>query len=654
MLPTPDDVVEALSASTGLPAWLLNDSTPIDLAKVRSFFHDRIIGQVEAVDTVVDLVTLVKAGLTDPSKPLGVLFFVGPTGVGKTELAKTLAEFIFGSSERMVHLDMSEYQDYDAAQRLIGSRYGRSDGILTRRMREHPFSVVLLDEFEKAHPNVYDLMLQVFDDGRLTSAGGDLVSFRQAIVIMTSNLGASGKKRGASLGFLPRPESGPSAKDVQKALEGFFRPEFLNRIRIVHFHALDVSSMQRIARRELTQVFKRSGLARRGLTVDVDDSFFSLLMREGFSPQYGARPLKRALEQHLLLPLGRKLVASQVLPGLVQVDCRADKVQLRLIPRVDTEEVPVESLLVEGKKRDAAAELAALEARLRRCAKLTEGLKSEKEKLLAETLREDFWSLPGDAARTASRLKSAELLLTTQAELERRLEDRTRILGELRRRRDTKGMVGFLDGLSQLAQECDLLWRRLSRPRPQDQRDAFVMLRDLEGSEAAGRLEKTYLGWAARLHLDVTVLDPGLLWISGPCAYGMFYQEHGLHRFSRGRGSERQTSLARVEVIAAAENELPEKEVRLESGPLPKSKGARSWARALHLSSVTVGRRKQRPRSPIQCSGDAGVALRAGGSLSSGNAARQPDPDLLVGAGTRSPRPGHGAPQPASGRRAGR
>lgn len=307
----PEDVIKGLARFTGLPELLLNDELPLNTDEVRAFFDRRVLGQPEAVEAVVDLITLIKAGLTDPTKPFGVFLFVGPTGVGKTELAKALSEFIFGSDKRLLRFDLSEYRDYDSFEKLIGGTWRhRESGRLTSKVREQPFSVILLDEIEKAHPNIFDLFLQVFDDGRLTDAQGRTTDFRHSIIIMTSNL-ASAFTPGGPPGFgADEDNSLASRKGILREVHRFFRPEFLNRIdRLVVFKALEHEIMRRIARRELGKVLTRSGLLRRRLVVDMEPSILDFLMARGFSKAFGARPLKRAVETQVLLPLAREIVS---------------------------------------------------------------------------------------------------------------------------------------------------------------------------------------------------------------------------------------------------------------------------------------------------------------------------------------------------------
>jgi len=306
-----NDIIGGLARFTGLPELLLNDDLPLVTSEVRAFFEERVLGQPEAVDALVDLITLIKAGLNDPSKPFGVFLFVGPTGVGKTEIAKCLAEFIFGSPARLLRFDLSEYKDYHSFEKLIGGTYRNQEkGQLTSKVREQPFNVILLDEIEKAHPNIFDLFLQVFDDGRLTDGRGRTTDFRHTIIVMTSNI-ASSYRTGGQMGFGEDEDGGlASAKGVLREVQRFFRPEFLNRIdRTVVFRPLSSAAMRKIALRELGKVLVRSGLLRRRLVVDIDDSVVDYLLSLGFSSALGARPLKRAVESKVLLPVAREIVS---------------------------------------------------------------------------------------------------------------------------------------------------------------------------------------------------------------------------------------------------------------------------------------------------------------------------------------------------------
>jgi ATP-dependent Clp protease ATP-binding subunit ClpC len=304
---TPDDVLAAFTRETGLPRVLLDPGIPLDVSRTRAWFAGRIIGQSEAVDLVVDLLATVKVGLTRPNRPIASLLFIGPTGVGKTEMAKALAEFLFGSKDRLTRFDMSEYADPLAVGRLVGGAFG-GEGLLTAKVREQPFCVLLLDEFEKAHPAFFDLLLQALGEARLTDAGGQLADFRNAVVILTSNLGAESYQAGQP-GFRPGGRDAAEAKQhFVREVERFLRPEMFNRLdRLVPFAPLDAATIQQIAKREWDKVLGRDGVRFRGVRVTATEGVISHLAEVGFDPQYGARPLKRAIERELLAPVAHQM-----------------------------------------------------------------------------------------------------------------------------------------------------------------------------------------------------------------------------------------------------------------------------------------------------------------------------------------------------------
>jgi MoxR-like ATPase len=337
-------VTAGFSRETGLPRVLLEESVPLDLAEARQWFAARVIGQAEAVDLVVDLLATVKPVLNRPRKPIASLLFIGPTGVGKTEMAKALAAFLFGNPTRLTRFDMSEYSDPLAVQRLIGGA-GTSEGLLTARVREQPFAVILLDEVEKADPQLFDLLLQVLGEGRLTDAAGRLADFCNSVVIMTSNLGAETYLQG-QFGFVPGERgsvSSPVARlearqhfvtEVRKAV----RPELFNRIdRIVPFAPLDEETTRLIAQRQLDLVRRRDGIRYRGVTLELDDQLPTWLARIGYDPRYGARPLKRAIERQLLAPLATRMNDYTATTALrVQAGVKGDLVLVQVRARTDS------------------------------------------------------------------------------------------------------------------------------------------------------------------------------------------------------------------------------------------------------------------------------------------------------------------------------
>ena len=312
----PETVIATLSDATGLPLHVLDPRAPLSLERVRAYFGARVLGQPEAVECLVDRIALVKAGLTDPTRPLGVFLFVGPTGTGKTEIAKAFSAFVFGSEDRLVRLDMSEYQTPESLDRLLGDANTpqQQAAPLIAQVRKQPFSVLLLDEFEKAHPQIWDIFLQVFDDGRLTDRNGRTVDLRHCVIILTSNLG-SAIPTGPGVGFVGR--SGEfDAASVLKSVDRSFRPEFLNRLdRVVVFRPLGREVMRGLLEKELTDVLERRGFRMQPWAVEWDEGAVDFLIEKGFSAEFGARPLKRAVERYLLTRIATAIVERQFPEG---------------------------------------------------------------------------------------------------------------------------------------------------------------------------------------------------------------------------------------------------------------------------------------------------------------------------------------------------
>ncbi|MEZ6153766.1 MAG: AAA family ATPase [Pirellulaceae bacterium] len=300
-----DQVARAFAQQTGLPRFLVDDSVPLNLTAIGEQLSGQVVGQPEPVELVVDLLATLKARLVRPGRPLASLMFIGPTGVGKTEMAKAIAQLLYSDTSRMIRIDMSEYASPWSAVKLIG-KAGEGDGTLTSPIREQPFSVVLLDEFEKADPNVFDLLLQLLGEGRLTDSQGRLADFRNAVVIMTSNLGAE-TFRGGGVGF-GEGELATWREHFEREVRRFVRPEFLGRLdRIVPFRPLSMEVVKQIAYRELEKLRQRPGLKYSDCDVAFDDSAVDRLCQLGYQPKYGARPLRRAIERNVAVPLADAL-----------------------------------------------------------------------------------------------------------------------------------------------------------------------------------------------------------------------------------------------------------------------------------------------------------------------------------------------------------
>lgn len=304
-----EDIPACLAEVTGISLDLLDDTIALDLQQTQDWFLKRLIDQDFAVETIVDRLALIKSGLGNPDKPLGVFFLVGPTGVGKTYFSKLVAERLFGTDDRMLRFDLSEYQGRFAIEKLIGSPHDKDrEGLLTEAVRNQPFSVLLFDEFEKADPEIFNLFLQILDEGRLTDARGNTTDFRQTLIFLTSNLGAS-KTSLARLGFGQNPTE--ITNRIHHKLDEFFAPEFLNRLDdVIVFEPLTEAAMERLVDIELNKAFLRRGFIRQNLAVRVEKSARTWLAEHGFSPRFGARELKRVIEKSVLTKISRTLIEA--------------------------------------------------------------------------------------------------------------------------------------------------------------------------------------------------------------------------------------------------------------------------------------------------------------------------------------------------------
>ncbi|MEQ1965121.1 ATP-dependent chaperone ClpB [Xenorhabdus khoisanae] len=310
---TDAEIAEILARWTGIPVSRMLESEKDKLLRMEQELHKRVIGQNEAVDAVSNAIRRSRAGLSDPNRPIGSFMFLGPTGVGKTELCKALANFLFDSDDAMVRIDMSEFMEKHAVSRLVGAPPGyvgyEEGGYLTEAVRRRPYSVILLDEVEKAHPDVFNILLQVLDDGRLTDGQGRTVDFRNTVVIMTSNLGSDMiQERFGSLDYI-------GMKDMVMEVVGHhFRPEFINRVdEVVVFHPLGKEHLTSIAKIQLQRLYQR--LEERGYQVTMTPSALEKLSEAGFDPVYGARPLKRAIQQEIENPLAQQILSGKLIPG---------------------------------------------------------------------------------------------------------------------------------------------------------------------------------------------------------------------------------------------------------------------------------------------------------------------------------------------------
>jgi ATP-dependent Clp protease ATP-binding subunit ClpC len=563
------DVLTTVAASSGLPLALLDASAPLPLDEVTSFFTERVLEQPEAIDCIVERIAMVKAGVTDPTRPLGVFLFVGPTGTGKTEIAKTLAEFLFGSPERLIRLDMSEYQTPESFDRLLSDTavdtYGAT---LISSVRKDPFAVILLDEFEKASQPVLDLFLQVFDDGRLTDVQGRVVDFRRSVIVLTSNIG-SPLAQGGRLGFDPDERTFSSAS-VDRAVRRSFRPELVNRFdRIVVFRPFERSAMRALLDKELAGALARRGLRGRPWAVEVDESAYAFLIEKGFSPELGARPLKRAVERHLLAPLAAAIVEQSVPAGdqfLFVTAPSGERIEVAFVdPDAEPELEPEEAgatlelpALARAPRGDDSSVRFAL-AELERIASQVEAAQARKGHALSALSEPGFW----DREDRFELLTEAEYLdrLQAAAHTAERLGARLR-----RSLRPGGGANAELVGL--LAGRLYVLDRALAGIEHDAPTDLYLHLRpsgtvgDTEPrtSDAfVSVLAEMYVAWAERSGMHAEVLDVSdgehLLAVSGLGCGEILGSEAGLHvleHVDEGRDGSPVVDRDQVQVLVVA------------------------------------------------------------------------------------------------------
>jgi ATP-dependent Clp protease ATP-binding subunit ClpB len=332
-----EDVAGIVSKWTGIPVSKMLEGEVKKLVNMEDRLRLRVVGQDEALERVANAIRRSRAGLSDPKRPIGSFIFLGPTGVGKTELARALAEFLFDDERAMIRIDMSEYMEKHAVSRLIGAPPGyvgyEEGGQLTEQVRRHPYAVILFDEIEKAHPDVFNILLQIMDDGRLTDGKGRKVDFKNTVIIMTSNLGSSYLQ---SENIRTAAAFDEASKQVMGALHGHFKPEFLNRVDdIIIFHPLGKEQLVKIVDLRLEDL--RRLLADRKISLELTDAAKELLFTEGYDPNFGARPLKRAIQKLVQDPLAMKILDGEVLHGdhvIVDADNKAGKMVFKVSERV--------------------------------------------------------------------------------------------------------------------------------------------------------------------------------------------------------------------------------------------------------------------------------------------------------------------------------
>jgi ATP-dependent Clp protease ATP-binding subunit ClpC len=571
----PRRVLETLSQLSGLPLSILDTKEQLDLKSIRDFFTARVIGQDEAVQAVVERIAMLKAGLNDPDKPIGVFLFAGPTGTGKTELAKAVSEYLFGSVERMIRLDMSEFQTYDSMSKILGQNSASSieADSLIGRVRKQPFSVVLLDEFEKAHPAIWDLFLQAFDEGRLTDAMGLVADLRHCLIIMTSNLGATAH-RSLGLGFAPQADV--FTKDqVMRAISQTYRPEFQNRLdKVIVFRPLTRELMRGILKKELTELLDRRGLKDRAWAIEWESSALEFLLEKGFSPEMGARPLKRAIDQYVVAPLAAIIVEKRFPEGEQFLFVRSDGSGIKAefvdpdadVAAVDEELAPAPAGPVAPSAlastilapKGTRAEFETLQAEYEDVERTLQSAEWDglKEKLAEEIAEADFWNRPDrfdTLARFAlmDRVKSAvETANALRGRLGRYSRTPARYSAQLSGRLALQLHLireGVRDAFDNAPVELALIIEPV-----------FDGAGDRQATLAwCNKLRSMYRAWAAKRRMQILEIpsaakdkDTPVLTVSGFGAHRILAPESGLHVFETSEGgSGRVTARVRLAVV---------------------------------------------------------------------------------------------------------
>ncbi len=552
-------VERVYSIHSGLPLFVVSREATIPSREIRERLQRRIVGQRDAIEAIVEAITLFKAGLHDPARPIGSFLFVGPTGVGKTEVARAVAELVFGSEKRLLQFDLSEFKDYHSFQMLIGDPDRPEQGArLLDPVRSQPFQVLLFDELEKGHPNVADLLLQLLDEGHLTPSRGKPVSFQTTLVIATSNVG--GEEPPKTLGFEPEVAANVPAGELHGTLEADFRPEFLNRFQhIVRFHALSPEQVRTIARMELDRILSREGIVARKLVVDVDESAMRLAIARGFDPRYGARALKRELQRTIVFPLATHLMEHAVDPhSVVRVTADGGATKIRI---VDTEESkharaerePVE--LPDGRKLSRDELTGLLGVLHDAIAKLkkdvdTDATRERMDRLEAMRSEPGFWSDSQRASATMRDLDRLQRGVERVDRLRRQLEELRSALPAANLRRAVADLGHRAARLEEAARAAH---RELIVMPAEAFWDAIVEIDPLTGAGATARnlLVKLYDDWGRDRNMDVDWIrhpttndEAAIITVSGHYVYGYLSGEAGLHRLRE----EESTSVARVRV----------------------------------------------------------------------------------------------------------
>jgi ATP-dependent Clp protease ATP-binding subunit ClpC len=587
-----ESVVQRFGQQSGLPRMLLDDSVPFDEQAVLQFFRAHVLGQDLAVEAVVQSLSLLRARVHNPLRPMGVFLFLGPTGVGKTELARTLAEYLYGTRDRLARFNMADYANPFQANELFGNPYssdvGARRGQLTNRLAGHMFSVIVLDEFEKAAQNIYQRFLQLFDEGLLINGNDELVNLRNAIFILTSNFGARLIEHGR-IGFAVSESAESRERRVLSETEAYFTPEFMNRMDAACiFHPLNRSVMADIARREIGDLLQRDGITRRQFEVDIDDEVIAHVVVLGYSPHYGARYLKRQIEKIITYPLAREINARPSAPagGSIRLFLKHGRVASMFLAPAGPAAAGEAGIF--GAKAPSLEEMqSALPVLAARVEALEDfhgvaAATAERDTILAAMADVSFWDDAGAARRKLESFQEASSTVDMVSSLRQALD------------RLAAGSAAAQPPTGDMARQYKFLLAELPRLEytswlsgPNDGASAYIEIRARAKQTAArqwaAELARMYLGWARQRRLTATVIGEDaspegrmltlVLGISGWGTYGLLSGESGTHRLVQMVKVDGKESLERLsasvmvlpelndDALAPAELELKAREI---------------------------------------------------------------------------------------------